>query len=163
MLLAGNVFVDGLGVGDVGQIVLRDRQVLAQDGILMMMLTVDKETGQPLAGPDIVSRGFVYMRDSEELLESAREHVLEIVHRFEWPCFRLVFCQRQNQAHPQRVPLRKDTPPPYDPTYRNGSIIFVLLRVSQAAPVKPAAAQNILDPIASLEHMRYDTAVSEIY
>jgi ribonuclease J len=74
---SGNVFVDGLGVGDVGQIVLRDRQVLAQDGILMAILTVDKETGQPLAGPDIVSRGFVYMRDSEELLESARERVIE--------------------------------------------------------------------------------------
>lgn len=73
----GNVFVDGLGVGDVGQIVLRDRQVLAQDGILLVVLTVDKETGHPLAGPDIVSRGFVYMRDSEELLESARERVLE--------------------------------------------------------------------------------------
>jgi len=75
--VCGNVFVDGLGVGDVGQIVLRDRQVLAQDGILMTVLTVDKETGQPIAGPDIVSRGFVYMRDSEELLESARERVLE--------------------------------------------------------------------------------------
>jgi ribonuclease J len=73
----GNVFVDGLGVGDVGQIVLRDRQVLAQDGILMVVLTVDKETGHPIAGPDIVSRGFVYMRDAEELLESARERVLE--------------------------------------------------------------------------------------
>lgn len=73
----GNVFVDGLGVGDVGQIVLRDRQVLAQDGILMAVLTVDKETGQPLAGPDIVTRGFVYMRDAEELLESARERVRE--------------------------------------------------------------------------------------
>jgi ribonuclease J len=73
----GNVFVDGLGVGDVGEIVLRDRQVLAQDGILMVVLTVDKETGHPLAGPDIVSRGFVYMRDAEELLESARERVLE--------------------------------------------------------------------------------------
>ena len=73
----GNVFVDGLGVGDVGQIVLRDRQVLAQDGILMAVLTVDKETGQPIAGPDIVSRGFVYMRDAEELLEEARERILE--------------------------------------------------------------------------------------
>lgn len=72
----GNVFVDGLGVGDIGQIVLRDRQVLAQDGILMVVLTVDKETGQPLAGPDIVSRGFVYMRDAEELLLNARERVL---------------------------------------------------------------------------------------
>src|SRR2546429_8652358 len=72
----GNVFVDGLGVGDVGQVVLRDRQVLAQDGILMVVLTVDKETGQPLAGPDIVSPGFFFMRDSEELLQRARGRVL---------------------------------------------------------------------------------------
>jgi ribonuclease J len=75
--LSGNVFVDGLSVGDVGQIVLRDRKMLSQDGILMAVMTIDKETGQPLAGPDIVSRGFVYMRDAEELLESARERVLE--------------------------------------------------------------------------------------
>lgn len=80
---AGNVFVDGLGVGDVGQIVLRDRQVLAQDGILVVVITVDKETGQPLAGPDIVSRGFVYIRDSEELLDEARQRVLEDLSRLE--------------------------------------------------------------------------------
>ncbi len=77
-LSSGNVFVDGLSVGDVGQIVLRDRKVLSQDGILMAVLTVDKETGQPIAGPDIVSRGFVYMRDAEELLDSARIRVLEL-------------------------------------------------------------------------------------
>jgi ribonuclease J len=75
--VSGNVFVDGLSVGDVGHIVLRDRKVLSQDGILMAVLTIDKETGQPLAGPDIISRGFVYMRDAEELLESARERILE--------------------------------------------------------------------------------------
>jgi len=74
---SGNVFVDGLSVGGVGQVVLRDRKVLSQDGILMAVLTVDKETGQPIAGPDIISRGFVYMRDAEELLESARERVLD--------------------------------------------------------------------------------------
>jgi len=74
---SGNVYVDGLSVGDVGHIVLRDRKVLSQDGILMAVLTVDKETGQPIAGPDIISRGFVYMRGAEELLESARVHVLE--------------------------------------------------------------------------------------
>jgi ribonuclease J len=79
----GNVFVDGLGVGDIGQIVLRDRQVLAQDGILMVVLTVDKETGQPLAGPDLVSRGFVYMRDSEALLDAARERVLDSFHNLD--------------------------------------------------------------------------------
>jgi ribonuclease J len=73
----GNVFVDGLSVGDVGHIILRDRKVLSQDGILMAVLTVDKETGHPLAGPDIVTRGFVYMRDAEELLAEARAYVLK--------------------------------------------------------------------------------------
>ncbi len=73
----GNIFVDGLGVGDIGSIVMRDRQVLAQDGILMAVLTVDKETGQPIAGPDIISRGFIYMRDADELIDMARAHVLE--------------------------------------------------------------------------------------
>jgi len=77
---SGNVFVDGLSVGDVGQIVLRDRRVLSQDGILIAVLTIDKETGQPMAGPDIVTRGFVYVRDSEELLADARERVLESFH-----------------------------------------------------------------------------------
>jgi len=74
---SGNVFVDGLGVGEIGSIVMRDRQVLAQDGILMAILMVDKETGQPIAGPDIISRGFIYMRDADELIELARTHVLE--------------------------------------------------------------------------------------
>ena len=101
----GNVFVDGLGVGDVGQIVLRDRQVLAQDGILMAVLTVDKETGQPLAGPDIISRGFVYMRDSEELLESARERILESFVGLERSFLGLVLRQRQDQAHLERISL----------------------------------------------------------
>ena len=74
---SGNVFVDGLGVGDIGHVVLRDRKVLSQDGILMAVLTVDKETGHPLAGPDIVTRGFVHTRDAEDLLAEAREHVLK--------------------------------------------------------------------------------------
>lgn len=77
---SGNVFVDGLSVGDVGQIVLRDRRALSQDGILIAVLTIDKETGQPVAGPDIVTRGFVYVRDSEELLAEARERVLASFH-----------------------------------------------------------------------------------
>lgn len=73
----GNVYVDGLSVGDVGHIVLRDRKVLSQDGILLAVLTIDKETGQPVAGPDIVTRGFVYMRDAEELLEEAKVRMME--------------------------------------------------------------------------------------
>jgi ribonuclease J len=72
---AGRVLVDGLGVGDVGNVVLRDRRQLSQDGILIVVLTIDQETGLVVAGPDIVSRGFVYVRESEKLLEEAREKV----------------------------------------------------------------------------------------
>ena len=71
----GGILVDGLGVGDVGNIVLRDRQHLAEDGILIVVLTLEKYTNQILAGPDIVSRGFVYVRESEDLMEEARQTV----------------------------------------------------------------------------------------
>ena len=64
---AGSVLVDGLGVGDVGNIVLRDRQNLAENGIIIVVLTLEKYTNQILAGPDIVTRGFVYVRESENL------------------------------------------------------------------------------------------------
>lgn len=69
---AGKVLVDGLGVGDVGNIVLRDRKQLSQDGILIVVVTLNRETGILMAGPDIVSRGFVYVRESEGLLEEAK-------------------------------------------------------------------------------------------
>lgn len=72
---AGQVLVDGLGVGDVGNIVLRDRKQLSMDGILVVVLTLDKNKGKVLAGPDIVSRGFVYVRESEQLLQEARDVV----------------------------------------------------------------------------------------
>ncbi len=68
----GAILVDGLGVGDVGNIVLRDRQRLAEDGILIVVLTLEKYGNQVLAGPDIVSRGFVYVRESEDLMEEAK-------------------------------------------------------------------------------------------
>lgn len=71
----GAILVDGLGVGDVGNIVLRDRQHLAEDGILIVVLTLEKGTNRLLAGPDIVSRGFVYVRESESLMEEARKVV----------------------------------------------------------------------------------------
>ena len=71
----GAIMVDGLGVGDVGNIVLRDRQHLAEEGIIIVVLTMEKGSGMVLAGPDIVSRGFVYVRGSESLMDEAK-HVL---------------------------------------------------------------------------------------
>lgn len=68
----GAIMVDGLGVGDVGNIVLRDRQHLSEDGIMVVVLTLEKRSNQLLAGPDIVSRGFVYVRESEDLMGAAR-------------------------------------------------------------------------------------------
>lgn len=76
---AGGILVDGLGVGDVGNIVLRDRQNLAQNGIIVVVLTLEKYSNQLLAGPDIVSRGFVYVRESEDLMEEARNVINDAV------------------------------------------------------------------------------------
>ena len=73
---AGKTLVDGLGVGDVGSIVLRDRKHLGQDGLIVVVVTLESGSGQVIAGPDIVSRGFVYVRESEPLMEEARKAVL---------------------------------------------------------------------------------------
>jgi ribonuclease J len=75
----GDILVDGLGVGDVGNIVLRDRQHLAEDGILIVVLGLDSATDELVSGPDIVSRGFVYVRESDELMEEARGVINEAV------------------------------------------------------------------------------------
>ena len=80
---AGRVFIDGLGVGDVGNIVIRDRQQLAMEGVVIVVMTLAKGTSHPLAGPDIVSRGFVYVRDSEELLREAHDRVAAVLERCE--------------------------------------------------------------------------------
>ena len=77
----GAILVDGLGVGDVGNIVLRDRQNLAENGIIIVVLTLEKYSGQLIAGPDIVTRGFVYVREAEELLDEARAIVTDSVLR----------------------------------------------------------------------------------
>ncbi|WP_145468259.1 ribonuclease J2 [Staphylococcus pettenkoferi] len=87
---SGNVLIDGLGVGDVGNIVLRDRHLLAEDGIFIAVVTLDSRNRRIAAGPEIQSRGFVYVRESEELLQEAEEKVREIVEqglqekRIEW-------------------------------------------------------------------------------
>ncbi len=74
---AGKILVDGLGVGDVGNIVLRDRRQLSQDGIMIVVVTINKESGEVVAGPDILTRGFVYVRESEELIDDSRDRVKE--------------------------------------------------------------------------------------
>lgn len=78
-VISGQIFVDGLGVGDVGNIVLRDRKHLSQDGILTVVVTLSKENKTIVAGPDIISRGFVYVRESESLMDEARDIVRNIL------------------------------------------------------------------------------------
>jgi ribonuclease J len=74
---AGRVMVDGLGVGDVGSIVLRDRKHLAQDGLIIVVIGIERTTNMIVSGPDIISRGFVYVRESEELMEEARQLLMD--------------------------------------------------------------------------------------
>jgi ribonuclease J len=87
---SGNILIDGIGVGDVGNIVLRDRRLLSQDGILIVVVTLTKQIRKIAAGPEIISRGFVYVRESEKLMEESTKLVRDIVERniakdtFEW-------------------------------------------------------------------------------
>ena len=75
------VMVDGLGIGDVGEIVLRDRKMLAKDGMFVIIAIVDKQTGRVRGSPDIISRGFVYLRESKELLRDTRKMIIKLVNR----------------------------------------------------------------------------------
>ena len=87
---AGRIMVDGLGIGDVGSIVLRDRKHLAEDGLIVVVATIDPHIGQVVAGPDIVSRGFVYVRESEKLIDDARAIARSVLeeccrdHSYDW-------------------------------------------------------------------------------
>ena len=80
---AGRVMVDGLGVGDVGNIVLRDRQHLSQDGLIVIVMTMDNQTGEIVSGPDVISRGFVYVRESENLMEDVKAFIREEINDLE--------------------------------------------------------------------------------
>lgn len=115
---AGYVLVDGLGVGDVGQIVLRDRQAMAKDGIFVIILTVDKRTGKILTSPDIISRGFVYMRAAEDLIHKARQETKNIFARhnekypLDWAAIKLKireelgeFLFKETQRRPMVIPV----------------------------------------------------------
>ena len=79
----GSVMVDGLGVGDVGNVVLRDRKHLSQDGLIIVVIGVSKETGRVTSGPELISRGFVYVRENEELIAGVRNVALGVLSRYE--------------------------------------------------------------------------------
>ena len=118
----GEILVDGLGVGDVGNIVLRDRQHLAEDGIMIVVLTLERGSNQLLAGPDIVSRGFVYVRESEDLMEEARQVVTDAVEdclnhqrNADWSKIKLVirdtmneFIWKKTKRRPMILPIIMD-------------------------------------------------------
>ena len=117
----GAILVDGLGVGDVGNIVLRDRQHLAEDGILIVVLTLEMRTNHLLAGPDIVSRGFVYVRESEGLMEEARQVLYEALEKClanrnaDWSRIKLVirdtmsdFLWKRTKRKPMILPIIMD-------------------------------------------------------
>jgi ribonuclease J len=90
---SGKIFVDGLGVGDVGNIVLRDRRLLSQDGLVVIIITIEKETGAIIAEPDIISRGFVYVRESEQLIEQMRKVAVTALSKYdgkEWATIKMV-------------------------------------------------------------------------
>ncbi|MGI8708128.1 MAG: ribonuclease J [Actinomycetota bacterium] len=115
---AGMVLVDGLGVGDVGPVVLRDRKHLAEDGILICVVTIDAQSGELLAGPDLISRGFVHIDESRELLEDATDRVqdaleaLEAEHVTDWGAIKKVcrrslgeFVWRETRRRPVILPV----------------------------------------------------------
>ena len=117
----GAILVDGLGVGDVGNIVLRDRQHLAEDGIIIVVLTLERRTNRLLAGPDIVSRGFVYVRESEQLMEDARKAVADALDKClrgkhtDWNKIKLVirdamndYIWKKTKRRPMVIPIIMD-------------------------------------------------------
>jgi len=117
-VVSGQVFVDGLGVGDVGNIVLRDRKHLSQDGILTVVVTIEKQSGTVIAGPDIISRGFVYVRESEDLMEEARILVRDALKQCEenkiteWPTIKAnirevlrVYLYEKTKRRPMILPI----------------------------------------------------------
>lgn len=115
---SGQVFVDGLGVGDVGSIVLRDRKILSEDGLIIVVATIERESGCVVSGPEFVSRGFVYVRESEALFDEAKKIVYRIFERggrnskHDWTTYKTMiredlsgFIYRKTQRNPMILPI----------------------------------------------------------
>ncbi len=115
---SGKIMVDGLGIGDVGNIVLKDRQHLSQDGLIIVVLAMDGETGEIVSGPEVISRGFVYVRESENLMEEMKQAIkisldeLESNHVTDWSAIKIAvkdtvrdFLLQKNKRNPMILPI----------------------------------------------------------
>lgn len=119
---AGRVLVDGLGVGDVGSVVLRDRQHLAQDGLIVVVCTIDTDCGELISGPDLISRGFVYVREAESLIEEARSAVKEIIESYE--------CKGNRDWSAMKMQIREELGKlMYQKTKRNPMILPIVMEI----------------------------------
>lgn len=119
---SGAVYVDGIGVGDVGNIVLNDRRHLSADGIIIIVATIDSETGEVVCGPDIVSRGFVYVRESEELINSARELACHVIDE--------TYNSKYHDWNSVKTSLRDEiSKMMYDKTKRNPMILPIIMEI----------------------------------
>lgn len=120
---AGKILVDGTGVGDVGSVVLRDRKHLAQDGMIVVCVNLSSEDGSVLSGPDIISRGFVYMKDNEDLMDAMKmiaTHSLEVCHNrniSDWATIKST-----DQGRPESVPVQEHEAQPHDPAGHYGNL-----------------------------------------
>ena len=118
---AGDVYVDGSGIGDIGNVVLRDRQILSEEGLVLIVVTVDLEKRELLAGPDILSRGFIYMRESGEMISEAQGILYEAVME--------AFNQEQPISEHQLREILTDAIEPYlyEKTRRNPMILAMIM------------------------------------
>lgn len=131
---SGNVLIDGLSVGDIGNIVLRDRRHLAEDGLIVVVMSVNSATGEVISGPDIISRGFVYMRESEEMIAHIKEVVLNTINKTE-----ALSAYRKNDWALKKTSIKDAIHNyVYEQTKRNPMILPIVMEISPSfAPIGP--------------------------
>lgn len=131
---SGNVLIDGLSVGDIGNIVLRDRRHLAEDGLIVVVMSVNSATGEVISGPDIISRGFVYMRESEEMIAHIKEVVLNTINKTE-----ALSASRKNDWALKKTSIKDAIHNyVYEQTKRNPMILPIVMEISPSfAPIAP--------------------------